>query len=89
VLHGTQAEPVVATLQKEHKAEAARLTRVATAPEKARRQADLAVADLAAAQQLLGAAETKQREVEAAVRAAHEQERARQVCVLFELQQCF
>jgi hypothetical protein len=40
-------------------------------------------------QQRLGAAETKQRELEAAVRAVHEQERARQVCVLFELQQCF
>lgn len=74
-----QAEPVVTGLQREHKLETGRLTSVAAAPEKARRQADLATADLAAAQQLLAAACTKHAQVEAAVRAVNEQLRQRQV----------
>ncbi len=48
-------------------------------PEKARRQADLAVAELASAQQLLATAEAKLLEVEAAARGAEETERQKQV----------
>lgn len=68
-------------LQKEHKVETGKLVSVSAAPEKARRQADLATADLAAAQQLLAAAETRQMEVEVAVRAVSDQLRQRQVCM--------
>lgn len=74
-----QAEALVSNLEKEHKQEAGKLVSVSAAPEKARRQADLAVADLATAQQLLAAAETKRMEVESAVRGASEQLRQRQV----------
>lgn len=66
-------------LHKEHKVEAGRLVSVSAAPEKARRQADLATADLAAAHQLLSAAETKHMEVESAARGASEHLRQRQV----------
>jgi hypothetical protein len=78
-LFGLQAEALVSNLEKEHKQEAGKLVSVSAAPEKARRQADLAVADLATAQQLLAAAETKRMEVESAVRGASEQLRQRQV----------
>lgn len=74
-----QAEPVLASLQKEHKQETGRLVIVSAAPDKARRQADLAVADLAAAQQLLATAETKRMEAESALRGVSEQLRQRQV----------
>lgn len=74
-----QAEALVSNLKKEHKQEAGKLVSVSAAPEKARRQADLAVADLATAQQLLAAAEMKRMEVESAVRGASEQLRQRQV----------
>lgn len=66
-------------LQKEHKVETGKLVSVSAAPEKARRQADLATADLAAAQQLLAAAETRQMQVEVALRAVSDQLRQRQV----------
>jgi hypothetical protein len=74
-----QAAPVLESLQKEHKQEHGRLVSVTAAPEKARRQADLATADLAAAQQLLAAAETKHMEVEANLRGVSEHLRQRQV----------
>jgi hypothetical protein len=74
-----QAEPVVANLQKEHKQETGKLVSVSAAPDKARRQADLAVANLAAAQQLLAAAETRRMEAESALRGVSEQLRQRQV----------
>ena len=73
-----QAEPLVAALQKDHKVETGRLVSVSATPEKARRQADLATADLAAAQQLLAAAATKHMEVDAAVRGVNEHLRQRQ-----------
>lgn len=76
-----QAEPVVANLQKEHKQETGKLVSVSAAPDKASRQADLAVADLAAAQQLLAAAETRRMEAESALRGVSEQLRQRQVRV--------
>lgn len=53
---------------------------MSAAPEKARRQADLAVADLSAAQHLLAVAETKRAEAEAALRGVSDQLRQRQVC---------
>eukprot|EP00878_Enallax_costatus_P024119 GHUV01025712.1.p1 GENE.GHUV01025712.1~~GHUV01025712.1.p1 ORF type:complete len:220 (+),score=65.92 GHUV01025712.1:1294-1953(+) len=74
-----ESEAGVAALQQEHKAESNRLLTVSAAPEKARRQADMAVAELASAQQLLTSADTKLLEVEAAVRAAHDKERQRQL----------
>lgn len=74
-----QAAPVLESLQKKHKQEHGRLVSVTAAPEKARRQADLAMADLAAAQQLLVAADTKHMEVEANLRGVIEHLRQRQV----------
>jgi hypothetical protein len=74
-----QAAPVLESLQKEHKQEHGRLVNVTAAPEKARRQANLAMADLAAAQQLLAAADTKHMEVEANLRGVSEHLRQRQV----------
>jgi hypothetical protein len=53
---------------------------MSAAPEKARRQADLVVADLSAAQHLLTVAETKRTEAEAALRGVSDQLRQRQVC---------
>lgn len=77
--HAFQAKPVVANLQKKHKQETGKLVSVSAAPDKARRQADLAVADLAAAQQLLAAAETRRMEADSALRGVSEQLRQRQV----------
>jgi hypothetical protein len=76
-----QTEPILANLQKEHKQETGKLVGVSAAPEKARRQADLAVADLSAAQHLLAVAETKRTEAEAALRGVSDQLRQRQVCM--------
>lgn len=45
-----QSEGGVAALQQEHKGESNKLLTVSAAPEKARRQADMAVAELASAQ---------------------------------------
>lgn len=74
-----QVAPVLEGMQKEHKQEHGRLVSVTAAPEKARRQADLATADLSAAHQLLAAAETKHLEVEANLRGVSEHLRQRQV----------
>jgi hypothetical protein len=74
-----QSETALAALGQEHKSEQNRLVATSAAPEKARRQADLAVADVKSAQQLLAAADTKLLEVEAAARAAHDRERELQV----------
>eukprot|EP00775_Hariotina_reticulata_P013164 gene13164-13294_t len=74
-----ESEAALAALGQEHKAEQNRLVAISAAPEKARRQADLAVADVKSAQQLLAAADTKLLEVEAAARAAHDKERELQV----------
>jgi hypothetical protein len=74
-----QADAELARLQQEAKAEANRLTSVSAAPEKARRQADMAVAELQGAQGLLASADSAQLEAEAALRAAHDRERLKQV----------
>jgi hypothetical protein len=74
-----QADAELAKLQQEAKAEANRLTSVSAAPEKARRQADMAVAELQGAQGLLAAADSALLEAEAALRAAHDKERQKQV----------
>lgn len=74
-----QAEPVLANLQRDHKIQAGRLVSVSAAPEKARRQADLATADLTSAKQLLSAVDTKHMQADAALRAVNEHLRQRQV----------
>jgi hypothetical protein len=78
---GLQADAELAKLQQEAKAEGNRLTSVSAAPEKARRQADMAVAELQGAQGLLAAADSALLEAEAALRAAHDRERQKQVRV--------
>jgi hypothetical protein len=75
---GLQADAELSKLQQEAKAEANRLTSVSAAPEKARRQADMAVAELQGAQGLLGSADSALLEAEAALRAAHDRERQKQ-----------
>ena len=74
-----QADAELSKLQQEAKAEANRLTAVSAAPEKARRQADMAVAELQGAQALLASADSALLEAEAALRAAHDKERQKQV----------
>ncbi|WIA38855.1 hypothetical protein OEZ86_002132 [Tetradesmus obliquus] len=74
-----EADAELSKLQQEAKAEANRLTAVSAAPEKARRQADMAVAELQGAQGLLAAADSALLEAEAALRAAHDKERQKQL----------
>eukprot|EP00879_Flechtneria_rotunda_P024575 GHRR01026062.1.p1 GENE.GHRR01026062.1~~GHRR01026062.1.p1 ORF type:complete len:403 (+),score=167.21 GHRR01026062.1:1268-2476(+) len=74
-----ESQAGVAALQQEHKVESNKLVTVSAAPAKARRQADMAVADLASAQELLKAADSKLLEIEGAARAEYEKERTKQM----------
>ncbi|KAI8466714.1 MAG: coiled-coil flagellar protein, move backward only 2 [Monoraphidium minutum] len=78
---GAALEAEVAEARKAHRAEANRLLGVqarGALPDKARRQADLAVADLVSAQQLLAAAGARLADAEAGARGAVEAERQKQ-----------
>lgn len=79
VVCSVQSEADLAQSRQEAKAETNRLTSVSAAPEKARRQADVAASELQAAHALLTSANSALLEVEAGLRAAHDKERQKQV----------
>ncbi|KAF6250572.1 hypothetical protein COO60DRAFT_798357 [Scenedesmus sp. NREL 46B-D3] len=74
-----EADAELSKLQQEAKSEGNRLTSVSAAPEKARRQADMAVAELQGAQGLLASTDSALLEAEAALRAARDKERQKQL----------
>jgi hypothetical protein len=75
----TQSSDALAAVRQEARAEANRLTSLAGAPERARRQADMAVAELAGVRQLLEAADGRLGEADVALRGAQERAEQRQV----------
>jgi hypothetical protein len=66
-------------LQQDHRTATNSLLTVAASPDKARRQADLAISDLSTAQTALAAADVRLREAEATVKSSVEKVRQKQL----------
>ena len=66
-------------MQQDHRTATNSLLTVAASPDKARRQADLAIADLSSAQSAAAASDVRLREVEAAVKLGIEKVRQKQL----------